>query len=89
MGTIKRPAPDLNFPRSILDDDKVAGFVPAQKTHSVGELSEQEWQVVISQCGLMYGWVINKETNTIVRASRPGTAVLPAQWKDRFVTLPS
>ncbi|KAK3367914.1 hypothetical protein B0H63DRAFT_404760, partial [Podospora didyma] len=36
-----------------------------------GYLTEGEWTEVVRNCGIMYGWIIDRENNRIVRAPKP------------------
>ena len=37
-----------------------------------GYLTEGEWTEVMRNCGIMYGWIIDRENNRIIRAPKPG-----------------
>ncbi|CAE6443603.1 unnamed protein product [Rhizoctonia solani] len=38
---------------------------------SAGKLTEDEWQLVIRNCNLMFGWVVDVDTHTVTRAAKP------------------
>lgn len=35
-------------------------------------LTESDWATVIANCGMMYGWVVDRQRNRIVRAPKAG-----------------
>ncbi|KAF2014344.1 hypothetical protein BU24DRAFT_463141 [Aaosphaeria arxii CBS 175.79] len=41
------------------------------KFHAASTLDEQQWKQVITNCGLMYGWVVDKANNRIQQARKP------------------
>ncbi|CCO33673.1 hypothetical protein BN14_07758 [Rhizoctonia solani AG-1 IB] len=42
---------------------------------SAGKLTEDEWGLVIRNCNLMFGWVVDVDNNTIKRAPKAGETV--------------
>ncbi|KXJ88991.1 hypothetical protein Micbo1qcDRAFT_206580 [Microdochium bolleyi] len=64
--TLQKPGPV----KELINDSQFGGFqVMAQS--GAGKLSEAQWAIVLRNCAVFYGWVIDPRTNSVVRAPKP------------------
>ncbi|KAF2839889.1 hypothetical protein M501DRAFT_1015973 [Patellaria atrata CBS 101060] len=69
-------------------DDELLRLNSAPDEPSAAGLTEKDWPLVISQCGLMYGWVVDRVKNEITRAPRPAFRLRPKGIVDPVASIP-
>ena len=42
-------------------------------------MDENDWNQVLRNCSLLYGWKIDKKANKVVRATTPGKSIFGKQ----------
>jgi hypothetical protein len=86
-------APDVT---SIIKDDltlapnvaAAANWKPQAATLTAGNLTETEWNTILRNCAVMYGWKIDLASGQIVRAPRPAFQLRSKIHKEPTASLP-
>ena len=86
-------APDVN---SIVKDDLTlapnvaapAGWKPQAATLTAGNLTETEWNTILRNCAVMYGWKIDLASGQIIRAPRPAFQLRSKIHEEPTASLP-
>ena len=50
-------------------------YVQADRNRFTGQMDESDWNQVLRNCSLLYGWKIDKKANKVVRATTPGKSM--------------